>query len=64
MIRKATLALTFAIVSLLMSSASQAAVTSIRNPYRSFNSGVNYGAQQWERSHCAHHHAHLVRHHR
>ena len=28
-----------------------------RNPYRSFNSGVNYGAQQWERSHhryCGH----------
>ena len=37
-----------------------AAPVSRNNPYRSFNvTGINYGAQQWERAH----HGHASRHH-
>lgn len=35
-----------------MSSSSEAARISRNNPYRSFNvSGINYGSQNWERTH-------------
>jgi hypothetical protein len=41
-------------------SSSYAAPTSRNNPYRSFNiTGINYGAQQWERAH----HGPMSRHH-
>lgn len=30
------------------------AALSPNNPYRSFNSGINYGAQMWERTHHGH----------
>lgn len=45
---------------MLTASASQAAL-SRNNPYRSFNSGINYGAQQWERNHHHGHHGGLLR---
>jgi hypothetical protein len=45
---------------MLTAGASQAAL-SRNNPYRSFNSGINYGAQLWERSHHHMHHVGLLR---
>lgn len=35
-----------------MSASGNAAHISHYNPYRSFNAGINYGAQQWERTHA------------
>jgi len=52
--QRIVMAMLAAAMLMLSASASQAAL-SRNNPYRSFNSGVNYGAQQWERNHHLHH---------
>lgn len=52
--KRIVLALLAGAMVLLSASASQASL-SRNNPYRSFNSGTNYGAQQWERHHHPHH---------
>ena len=55
MYRKALLSVVVLAGSMILAASSaQARLTSPYNPYRSFNSGVNYGAQQWERDHNCH----------
>ena len=63
MVRKIVLALAVAAgCSLFGGYAASASTLNSHNPYASFNSGVNYGAQRWEHQHqgCRHgryHHA-------
>lgn len=54
------------VTSFLNIGSAYSAVTHAGNPYRSFNSGVNYGAQYWEQNHHAHCHrtGAMVRHNR
>ena len=52
--RISPLALIASAIIAICGSCGHAAHLSASNPYRSFNSGVNYGAQQWEHSHHCH----------
>jgi hypothetical protein len=56
MMRKSIWAALLAVVAAASATTAQASVAHRGNPYRSFNSGVNYGAQQWEHTHRGHCH--------
>lgn len=59
MVRSFILGMLVVAASIGMSASSNAGTTSRYNPYRSFNaSGINYGAQQWERTHTHRSHSH------
>lgn len=65
MVRKLVLAVAVAAgLSLFGGRAADAAAMNSHNPYASFNSGVNYGAQRWEHQHHAHHYRHVGGRHR
>ena len=52
MVRSFILRMFVVAAAIAMSAASEAALVSRYNPYRSFNAaGVNYGAHQWQRTH-------------